>query len=537
MKLEGRIWRLGSLFTLLLLLLSTRIVYWQLLRGEELRPVAIDTLSYAQRDPDALSKGDRITEEALKFLIGETQDGEPSELPQPVVQRTRELLHNITRGTIYDRNGEVLAEDVVDDQGYRRRVYSEPSLGHVIGYLSGLRTGIAGLEMTYNESLLGLDRPLAQLEQMIHQPIHGSDVHLTIDRRIQQAADQALGGRPGTIVVLDGHSGAVLAMVSKPDFDPNQVQDPGYLSELVSNCNGNPDCQGIFINRATQGLYVPGSTFKTVTLIAALDTGLVDTNTVFDFGEQVVGPNGRYYIYEVDGGIIPDPNHAESKLSLEMSYAKSANAAFARMADEMGGESFVTYSQRLGFSDPELDRRFPLEIPHNPSQLANNVEDLYDNNLLRAATGIGQGELAVTPLQMGMVVLPVLNGGDLPAPYFVEQIDSPTGFDFGGRVKGRVVRNTMSEKTAETVKQMMIFDVEQGYGLQAGVPGLTVGGKTGTAQLGGEASPHSWFIGFAEDGDRAVVMAVLVENAGHGSEVSAPIFAQVAQAAFQPTNP
>ena len=121
--------------------------------------------------------------------------------------------------------------------------------------------------MTYNESLLGLDRPLAQLEQLIHPAIQGSDLHLTIDRRIQQAADQALGGRPGTIVVLDGHSGAVLAMVSKPDFDPNQVQDPGYLSDLVSS-NDNPDCQGIFINRATQGLYAPGSTFKTVTLIA-----------------------------------------------------------------------------------------------------------------------------------------------------------------------------------------------------------------------------------------------------------------------------
>jgi peptidoglycan glycosyltransferase len=202
------------------------------------------------------------------------------------------------------------------------------------------------------------------------------------------------------------------------------------------------------------------------------------------------------------------------------------------MADEMGGDTFVRYSQKLGFSDPQIDERFPLEIPYSPSQLANNVETLYDNNLLRAATGIGQGELAVTPLEMGMVVLPVLNGGSLPAPYFVDMIDSPTGFDFGGRAKGQVVRDTMSRQTAETVKEIMIFDVEEGYGLQAGVPGLTVGGKTGTAQLGGEETPHSWFIGFAEDGDRAVVMAVLVENAGHGSEVAAPIFAQIAQVAL-----
>ena len=94
-------------------------------------------------------------------------------------------------------------------------------------------------------------------------------------------------------------------MVSKPDFDPTRYRTRVIYPNLVSNCNDNPDRQGIFINRATQGLYTPGSTFKTVTLIAALDTGLVDTNTVFDFGEQVVGPNGRYYVYEVDGGIIP----------------------------------------------------------------------------------------------------------------------------------------------------------------------------------------------------------------------------------------
>lgn len=530
MMLERRVWQLSGLFALLLLVLSTRIIYWQLLRGEALQPVAVDTLSYAARDPDALQKGDWVTDQALKLLTGDIEPGEAPGLPQPVVQRTRELLQTITRGTIYDRSGAVLAEDLQTGE----RVYHEASLAHVIGYLSGLHTGIAGLELTYNDTLLGLDRPLAQLERMIHQPIRGSDLHLTIDLPTQQAAAAALGGRSGAIVALDGHTGAVLAMVSQPGFDPNRVGDPDYVGGLLAACGDDPNCQGAFINRATQGRYVPGSTFKTVTLIAALDTGLVNMDTVFDFGEPVKGANGSYYVYEVDGGIIPDPNHAESRLSLAMSYAKSANAAFARMADELGGETFLRYATRLGFSDPEVERNFPLEIPYNPSQLANDAGSLVGNNLLRAATGIGQGELQVTPLQMAMVVLPVVNRGDLPVPYFVEQVDSPTGFDFAGRVKGRAIRDLMSAETAATVREIMIIDVEQGFGLQASVPNAKVGGKTGTAQLGGEANPHAWFIGFAEgENGQAVVMAVLVENAGHGSEVAAPIFAQVAQVALQ----
>src|SRR5207248_697062 len=127
----------------------------------------------------------------------------------------------------------------------------------------------------------------------------------------------------------DASTGAVLAMASQPRFDPNRVLDPAYTTGLLNGCGGAPGCQSVFVNRATQGLYTPGSTFKTVTLIAALDTGQVTPATVFDFGQRLSGPNGGYYVYNVGGGVVPDPNHVEPQLSLEMSYAKSANAAFA----------------------------------------------------------------------------------------------------------------------------------------------------------------------------------------------------------------
>jgi peptidoglycan glycosyltransferase len=534
MRLERRIWHLGTLFTVLLVLLSTRIVYWQLLRGDELQPVALDPLSFARRQ-GTIQKEDpqqRLNREALRFLIGESETGEFEGLPQPVVQRTRELLANISRGTIYDRDGQPLAYDEIDGAGERVRTYSDPSLVHVTGYVSGLRTGIAGLELSYNNTLLGLDRPLAQLERLVHQPISGSSLYLTIDSQVQQAAVEALAGRPGAVVALDGRSGAVLAMASAPTFDPNRVQEAGYISNLLETCGDNPDCQGIFLNRATQALYPPGSTWKTVTLIAALDSGLVTPDTVFDFGEPVNGPNGSYYVYEVDGGVIPDPNHKERELELPLAFAKSANAAFARMADEMGGDTLLRYAQPLGFSSPE-EEPFPLEIPYTGSQLANQIDSLRENNLLRAATGIGQGELLVSPLNMAMVVLSVLNGGDMPVPYLVDRIDDPSGIDWKGRVKGRVIRNIYQESTAETTKEMLKFVVDEGSGSGARVPGLVVGGKTGTAQLDGQAQPHAWFFGFAEDGERSVAIAVVVENGGQGYQVAAPIFARVAGAAFQ----
>ena len=185
----------------------------------------------------------------------------------------------------------------------------------------------------------------------------------------------------------------------------------------MAACNGSPQCSGLLLNRATQALYSPGSTWKTVTLIAALDSGAISPDTVFDFGEPVQSANGPYYVYRVDGGVVTDPNHTEPRLSLELSYAKSANAAFANRRRNAGG-CFIDYAARFGFSAPG-EKRFPFEFDFSPGQLAVDVNTLYKNNLLRAVTAIGQGELLTSPLNMGMVVLAVYNNGDLPLPYLV----------------------------------------------------------------------------------------------------------------------
>lgn len=529
MNLERRIWILGNLAVFLLVLFSLRIVYWQLIRGGDLQPVALNPISAAAKYTDRQVN--------IPLREGSTSPDESAfndlnSLPQPVLQRTMDLLKTIARGSIYDWNGRLLASDRLNEEGKTMRFYTEPSLAHVIGYVSPYRTGLAGLELAYNDTLLGINRPDAQLGRIFHQPITGSDLLLTIDSSLQRTAENALDGKAGAVIALDSHSGAVLAMVSNPNYDPNRVLDQEYVSGLLSNCGDDPQCKAPFLNRATQALYPPGSTWKTISLIASLDTGQVNPKTVFDFGEPLTDSTGKYYVYHVHGGgSVPDYNHTESQLSLEQSYAHSANAAFARIGDEMPADVMVEYARKFGFS--ALTDPFHLEIESSQAQLAGKVDDLFSNNVLRATTAIGQGELLATPLDMGMVVLSVLNDGKLPVPYFVDSVREPSGRQIKALPNRQVIRNLMKPDTARLVKQMMVTVVEQGSGGKAAIPGLVVGGKTGTAQVAGDAQPHAWFIGFAEGIDRGVVIVVVVENGGQGSQVSAPIFAQVAQAAMK----
>jgi len=528
MSFEARLWRLGNLITLVVVLLAARLIYWSLVRADELRPVVVSEAA-AKAYVAALQAEHKDTLTALNVLSGQSAFGQ---LPQPVIQRTVDLLNTITRGTIFDRNGRRLAFDQETPGGSRTRVYSEPSLAHVLGYVSGIRAGISGLELTYNSSLLGLDRLDALYSQTTHQPSRGSDLVLTIDSGLQRAADQALAGQAGAAVVLDASTGAVLAMASQPRFDPNRVLDPAYTTGLLNGCGGAPGCQGVFVNRAMQGLYTPGSTFKTVTLIAALDTGQVTPATVFDFGQRLNGPNGPYYAYTVDGAVVPDPNHVEPQLTLEMSYAESANAAFARIGNEMPAKVLIDYAGRFDFSVPD-SKAWKLELPWAEPQLASDTANLSTNNYLRATTAIGQGELLSNPLGMALVVLAVVNHGNLPLPYLVETVRDEQGKPLQKEPARQMVKGLMKPATADLVRGMMITVVTQGSGKPAAVQGLTVGGKTGTAQVGDGEPPHAWFIGFAQGISRTVVIAVVVENAGEGHDVAAPIFARLADAAVR----
>lgn len=518
MRLEQRAWLISRILAGVLVLISLRVAYWQIWMGRALQPVVVDPVTSAQvyeklrGEPSSdLSVGSRLINLA--------------QFPQPVIQRTVQMVSTIKRGRIVDRKGNILAEDQGTPGDYLRN-YSDPTLAHVIGYSSALRIGASGLEAAYNPTLLGFDRVDAEVDRALHLPSQGSDLVSTIDPDIQRVAAQGLSNRPGAVIVLDGTTGAVLAMTSAPTFDQNRLLEEGYISSLAP---------GTLLNRATQGLYVPGSTWKTVTMIAALDTGQVDPGTIFDFGEPKVDQEGKkYYVYEVDGGIIPDYNHQQRQLDLTMSYSYSANVTFARLADEMDPDVLIDYAARMGFSSDNFSKQFPLELPLSPSQLANDLEEIRTNNLLRASTGFGQGELLVTPLSMAMVVEAVLNEGSIPVPYFVESIRDPRGRITPATPNHHRVRGVMQARTAEQVKDIMAAWVENFGGGEkfTGGKDVVMGLKTGTAQLGGDLLPHSWIIGFVEKDGRSAVVVLFLENGGASPQLL-PFFQLVSQSVVE----
>jgi peptidoglycan glycosyltransferase len=559
MTLERRIWHIGIALVLLLLLISCRMAYWHLAKGPAYRPNA----SHAIANGDEETREGGATETAVtatlgvatqmpEAMLGETPGAVPTSLPtetprhpirpigtpEPTMPSTKTPIPTatptptidvaaITRGTIYDRNGCRLAHDVEDKDGKPFRFYTEPSLAHIVGYLSGLRIGVTGIEKTYDSTLLGLDQP----ERPAGQLLRGNDVYLTIDSYVQRAAAQALAGKVGAIVVLDARTGAVLAMASSPTFDPNRILDPDYAREL-ENCDGSTNCRQVLFNRAAQGRYTPGSTWKTVTLIAALETGQVSRETVFDFGPPLRDKNGRiYYVYTVDGFSIVDPNHQEQQLDLVRSFAVSANAAFARIGDEMPADVLVDYAARLGFSRRDGSPP-PIEIDASAARLAIDPQSLYTDSPLRASTAIGQGELLASPLSLALVTMAVVNDGDVPAPHLTLSVVDPAGKLLISEPNGYWLRGTMRPETAALVRELMIQVVRNGTGARANVSGFVVGGKTGTAQVGDDLAPHAWFTGFVQGDERAIVITVIIENGGAGSQAAAPLFAQVADAAM-----
>jgi penicillin-binding protein A len=532
MTLERRIWHVGTAILLLMLALSCRMVYWPLVRGPELLAQFPDPVAVLPPAGDAPLRTPPpliipfVPTPTPSLTPTPSQTPTPSPTPTPSVTPTPTVDPvTIPRGAIYDRNGRALAFDIPREGAAPLRFYSEPSLAHVVGYVSGLRRGVTGIEAAFNEALTGAVGEGRQL-------LPGDDIYLTIDSRLQRAAADALRGRAGAVVVLDAHSGAVLAMASSPTFDPNRILEPAYIRELEA-CPGTPDCRQALLNRAAQGLYTPGSTWKTATLMAALDIGQVAPDTVFDFGEPRRDVQGRiYYVYRVNGFEIVDPNHPERHLNLVRSYAVSANAAFARMGDEMPPDVFIDYAARLGFSRP-VDGRPPLEIDASAARLAGNPQAIVAHNPLRASTAIGQGELLASPLSMALLHMPALNQGHIPRPHLFQAQVDPSGNPVAGPTGGHWLTAAIRPETAQQVRDMMIEVVRNGSGFRAAVSGAAVGGKTGTAQLAGDVSPHAWFVGFAQTAERSVVIAVVVEHGGEGAQVAAPIFSQVATVALR----
>lgn len=405
-------------------------------------------------------------------------------------ERLRRESDRVARGRILDRNGQVLAETVTDPGGERRRVYRTPGLVHVLGFDSA-QVGTAGVEGIRADALVGRTAPTLRStwQDLLHERRNGEDVRLTIDSRIQQAAEKALGNTPGAVVAIDPRTGDVLAMVSTPAFNP------AFSEEEWAALRRDP--KSPLLNRATQGLYAPGSTFKTVTLAAALEHHLVEAQTPVSCLEQVF----------VEGVRIVSRNELPGKKTANASdaYAYSCNTFFAELGVRLGADRLREASRAFG-----LTESIPFALPTVAGRLS-TAPKFLDSDAGLAASAFGQGELQFTPLHLALVTAAVGNGGVVPRPRLF--LDEPTE-DW---------RRAMSPATAEALREMMEHGVQDGWASTVAIPGLRVGGKTGSAEVAPGDNSHALFIAFAPVEDAQIAIAVVKEFAGSGSQQAGPV--------------
>jgi penicillin-binding protein A len=425
---------------------------------------------------------------------------------------------NAPRGTIYDAQGNVLARNVRGPGGEPVREYPATVVAPLVGYRS-IVFGTAGLERTYDAQLTGL-RSLAPGDELFRKfrtaPYDPADLHLSIDLRLQEAAARALGDRQGAVVAIEPATGRVLAMVSSPTFDPNRIVDPVRGSRYMLRERADSP----LLNRATQGLYVPGSVFKIVTAAAGIGSGAINAGTTYE--DQ---PEEYETGFLVQGFRIRDaPRSVQTDHPLDFLEATevSSNIWYAHASLDIGAERLAEWAQRFGFGE-----RVPFDLPTSASQVTGGGGPLagFADLVELANAAYGQGEVLATPLQMALVAATIANDGLLMQPKLVDELRQASGRVT--RVDPIQWRQVLSATDARLVGEAMHLAVEGEYGRRfaggARIEGIPVAGKTGTAQLGDTSEPHSWFIGYAPADDPQIAIAVIVEHGGSGGAVAAPI--------------
>jgi len=436
----------------------------------------------------------------------------------------------IQRGTIYDRNGQVLVESKTLPDGRSQRLYNYPSLVHVTGFFSP-RFGATGIESSHNGELRGTSGggSWQELEsRLLGYPTVGHDVMLTIDMELQHAVEKAMGDSRGAALVLDPKTGEILALYSRPYFDPNSLAsvDPGgstdaYWSQM------NQDSGRPLINRATQGLYAPGSTFKTVTLAAAMEKGEAGLNNRYSFTLRAPDKDHRYAWHANE--FTSCENHPQtSTFDLRGAYGLSCNVVFSELGLKIGAPAIQDYARRFGF-----EANPPLEIPVEASRIytTRNYFTGEERFYALASTAFGQGELLATPLQMALVAAASASGGTIPTPHLVAQIQDRNG-EVLSRNQPSAWRRAMEPGTAAGVKEAMEWGGERGWANGAKPQGVSIGGKTGTAENTDGSLPHAWFIGFAPADDPRIVVALVKENAGSSTAEADPVARAIFQSAL-----
>lgn len=499
--------------------------YRTTVRGSHMRRPALDTPESGLLGRVALAN--RLTRTVFLFtalfavLIGNItyiQVIKASEYQDmPSNNHTINKARFIKRGSIITADGLTLAESIQQADGTYARSYPNGNLAaHVVGYYSQ-QYGTMGIENTQNDTLTGSKDYSSWQNALnslagISEP--GNSVQLTIDSRIQRAAEQALAGRVGAIVALDPRSGAVLAWASAPTFDNTNIQ----AAIEAANASGGADTS--MYDRATLALYTPGSTFKVLTLASALENGLATLDTTYD-------SPGRMEIGGADVVSIGERGHG--KISLAKAFALSSNTVFGQVADGLGAEKLVATARAFGYGQQlGLDFTTAASVMPNP-------EEMTEWELAWAGAGqpVGQGHTPgpqATVMQNALMAATIANNGIAMNPYVVSQILAPDGTVLK-TTRGHSLGQSVGSGTAEQVKQAMLDVVQNGTGSAAAIAGVKVAGKTGTAETN-NANANSTFVGFAPYDTPTVAIAVVIEQNAKGEESAAAVGGQVLRAAL-----
>lgn len=420
------------------------------------------------------------------------------------------LLSQNYRGTIYSRDGDVLAQTQMDAAQNETRMYPYGNLfAHVVGYSTQGRMGVEALANYYLiNTNISLSSKVANDMAGVKNP--GDNVYTTLDVEIQKVADQQLDIHKGAIIVTEVSTGRVLAMVSHPDFDPNEISD--IWDSLLQD-----DSSSVLVNRVTQGLYPPGSTFKIVT---ALEYIRQNEDSYSDYRFNCPG-----YYRVGDSRVNCYNGYSHGVVDFVSSLAKSCNASFANIGMSLDRDEFQNTLDDLLFNSE-------LPITLNYTQSSANVSDaISDSEMMQ--TSFGQGRTQVTPMHLNMITCAIANGGVLMTPYYIDRIEN---------AEGRVIRTykpeaydrLMTEEEADVLRQMMTAVVEVGTATKLSGWGYTAAGKTGSAEYNSNKDDsHAWFTGFAPAENPEVCVTIIVEGAGNGGDYAVPMARRLFDAYFR----
>jgi peptidoglycan glycosyltransferase len=435
--------------------------------------------------------------------------------------------YSIKRGDIVTSDNVTVATSRATggDLKYRREYPGGELYGQITGFYS-LVYGETRIEASYNDQLLGESGVISMQDiqdTLLGSGEQGDDVILTVNDELQQIAREQLGENTGAIVALDPNNGDVLAMWSNPSFDPSPLAShrPREIRRAYAALEPD-DPAGPMVSTATSRTFPPGSSFKVVTAAAALESGRFDPDSTFDDPTSFQPPQTTSTISNFSGGTCA----GGGQISLAEALKVSCNTTFAQIGLAVHSQIAQT-AEAFGFNSV-----IPFDVGTGESTFLRANEE---NLPRRALSGIGQGDVAATPLQMALIPATVANGGEVPRPRLVREVLDPSGGSVAAP-SPEILDRAMSPGTAEELTRMMTAVVEEGTGVNAQIAGVEIAGKTGTAQSAAGANPHAWFIAFAPVDDPQIAIAVLVVNGGSfgaeatGGTVAAPMAKAVIEA-------